>query len=887
MTQFVTLPVAAGFGVAAVAAFKYEDQLIKIKNLTGLTAEQTKKFGDAILEMGGETGKTPLQLAEAFYFLASSGFKGQEAMDALEVSAKASAAGLGDVMATADVVSSAINAYGHENLDAAHMVDVLMKTIEVGKAEPEQLAASLGRIMPIAQGLKVPIEDLGGMIAGLTLTGLSSAESVTALRGAMMALSAPTKMSIEAYKEMGLTYKEVSDRIAKRGLIETLQFLYERVDGDRLALRKLIPNVRALNGVLSLLGPNYQKNLEVIDKVNHAQGKLNETFADTKATNVQKIREAWAKLQAEAIKVGAILLPYIVDLMEWLTRLAERFSNLSDGWKMFLLRAAATAAVIGPIVMVLGTLVNSLGLLRGVLSGLNIASSLGIISGAGAAAQAAGVGTLASKFGALVAVLGPLKVGLAGIAIGAAAAYGAYKLSNWLDGTTDRINKMRKAAEAVAEDKSLQKWADENLGGHLVDAGGGRFTFIKPEDLDKNADLLANWVKTEGAKAKAAAREADQQMLIDLVAGQKSWVDQEIRNIENRMQNIGGARNVGPQNDAIRQRFEAQIAALRASLPGIDRLMKEQQERMDRVKLKNQVIVFEAQEADVKDKIAEVKKKLADLKDKPHTVKMMLREERLKERLADLRAGLGDLTGQSYTIKLNLRIQNLEDKLELAKKRLAELKGGGGEHPMYTPEVTADITKLQEWVGKAEKRVANMKEKAEGTVPVLDLDPAPAFTALGRINDELDALANRVTETSVVVVTTHSDADDIPKPHSGGLFSGPHSGYPAVLHGTELVLPLDHPNLIPALLRRAGLTAEGLRAPRVDAVRRAVPAMVRQAAPAAVAAGGGEIHYHSHVAVPQGVIVDDTERFARRLSPWQEREMRTAQRRRQRGRAGL
>jgi tape measure domain-containing protein len=60
--------------------------------------------------------------------------------------------------------------------------------------------------------------------------------------------------------------------------------------------------------------------------------------------------------------------------------------------------------------------------------------------------------------------------------------------------------------------------------------------------------------------------------------------------------------------------------------------------------------------------------------------------------------------------------------------------------------------------------------------------------------------------------TTISSAQTshIPKPHSGGVFSGPHSGYAAIMHGREAVLPLEHPNLIPGILAKAGLTGKGV-----------------------------------------------------------------------------
>ena len=34
--------------------------------------------------------------------------------------------------------------------------------------------------------------------------------------------------------------------------------------------------------------------------------------------------------------------------------------------------------------------------------------------------------------------------------------------------------------------------------------------------------------------------------------------------------------------------------------------------------------------------------------------------------------------------------------------------------------------------------------------------------------------------------------DDMPQAETGGVFSGPDSGYPVMLHGNEMVIPLDN-----------------------------------------------------------------------------------------------
>jgi TP901 family phage tail tape measure protein len=406
MTQFVTIPVVGGLALAAYSGIKYENTLLKIKNLTGNTAAVTQEYGKQILALSKTVGVGPQALGEAFYFVASSGFKAEESMTVLTAAAKASASGLGDVQVTADVITSAMNAYGHSNLSASRAVDILMKTIEVGKAEPVALATSLGRIMPIAAKLGVPLGQVGGMIAGLTLTGNSAAEAVTALRGTMVALVAPAKMSIDQLKSMGMSYQDVTRSIKSEGLIATLQMLYEKTDGNMLSMRKLIPNVRALNGVMSLLGANYKRNVEITKEVINSNGKLDESFAYTQGTTIQKLKVAWASLQASFVEIGQALLPTLADMATKIASVARAFSNLPASTKGAILWAAAFVAAAGPVLMVLGSLARAYGILK-VASAMSIATKLPTITAATTVLPAAGMGAMlatAVTAGAAVAI---------------------------------------------------------------------------------------------------------------------------------------------------------------------------------------------------------------------------------------------------------------------------------------------------------------------------------------------------------------------------------------------------------------------------------------------------------------------------------------------------
>jgi TP901 family phage tail tape measure protein len=797
MTQFVTLPIAAGFAVAAIAAFKFEDSLMKIQNLTGTSAAQTKAWGDELLKLGAATGQTPLKLAESLYFVASSGFKGAEAMAIINVSAKAAAAGLGDVKVTADVLTSAMNAYGHQAYTAAEVTDYLMKTIEVGKAEPVALATSLGRIMPVAAQLKVGLDELGGNVAALTLGGLSSAEAVTSLRGTMMALTAPAKMSIDQLKEMGLSYRDVTDSIAKKGLLPTLKMLWEGTDRNMLSMRKIIPNVRALNGVLSLLGANYESNLKVIDKVADAHGTLDRAMKNTAQQPVQKLRQAWASLQGSFIKIGAILLPYFAQLAGSIARVAESFTKISPGWRDFILKAAATAAVIGPLVMVLGTFINALGLLRGVMAGMSVVKGFSAafsVLGAGGGATAA-----VTSF---TAALGPLTIALGAVALAAGAIYGITKLSDWLDGTTGRIGAMREAAQEAAADKSIQAWSDKVLGGHLVAVGKNDFKFTPPDKIDAGTNVLADWQRTVDAKARAAFLEGQAQKRVDQVKGRKADLEQQIHELENVPTPTRGF----PGMEGAKAARDAQVASLRAQILGVEGLGKKAQAALNKLKIKDQAIIFRAKIDQFQSEIGKVRARIKELAGKPHTIKTMLDTQAAKERLADLRAGLKNVAGKSYQVRIQARIEALQGKVDLAKRALAAIPKG--EH---SAKVTADITKLSQFVKDGQAKVDSLKQKL---TPPITINPQPAFTALGQIQTAIDEMRGKTV--SIVIQTTRTDSKG---PHSGGIISRPTFASGGIISrptfalvgesGPEAIIPLTRPARARQVMQQAGLAGAG------------------------------------------------------------------------------
>ena len=80
LTRNVTLPLAALGGFAVKAAGTFDSVFTKMQTLAGVTAGEVDGLKESIFALSGETGRAPTELAEAMYFLRSSGLDAAESM---------------------------------------------------------------------------------------------------------------------------------------------------------------------------------------------------------------------------------------------------------------------------------------------------------------------------------------------------------------------------------------------------------------------------------------------------------------------------------------------------------------------------------------------------------------------------------------------------------------------------------------------------------------------------------------------------------------------------------------------------------------------------------------------------------------------------------------
>ena len=298
--------------IGAAAAF--EHQLAQIRGLTGATTEDTDLLSGAIKDMARTMPKSPAELGAGAYFILSAGITdASEAADVLEISAKASAAGLGETRVVADAVTSALNAYKLEAGEAGRITDILTTTVRLGKTEAAALAGSIGRILPVAAAMGVSFEEVGANLAVMTKVGLSADEAATSLRATLTAMLRPTTEAEEALAGLGLSSEGLREQIREKGLLSTLSTLMEKTGGNTEQITKIIPNVRALTNVLGTVGSQAETYAETLDEMNRAQGATKAAFAEVADTAQFKMGVAMQQLNVALLELGEEVLPLVAD----------------------------------------------------------------------------------------------------------------------------------------------------------------------------------------------------------------------------------------------------------------------------------------------------------------------------------------------------------------------------------------------------------------------------------------------------------------------------------------------------------------------------------------------------------------------------------------------
>ncbi len=357
MTRSLTMPLIALGAASVKLATDFETSMTKISTLVGASAQDLKEYEKGIMQLSNQVGISAKELADGLFFITSAGFEGAEALEALEISAKASAMGMGEMSSISNALTSIMTAYADEQMTAAKAGDLLHETLKQGKFDAGQFMEKLGSVIPVAAGAGVSMEELGAASATMSKLSGDAAGTLTAMRSLMLSLLKPSEKQKEILAGIGMTSEQLG-KMMDESLLGTMQHLFTSLDGNNEALFNMFGSSKAVVGALSTMGLQSETYTKVLDGMNNSVGNINEGFDTLSGTSGFKFKQTLVKLQNVGIEIGNILLPVVLDLADGFKDLLDEFNKLSPEAKKMSVAAGILAGALGPLLIVLGSIVG-------------------------------------------------------------------------------------------------------------------------------------------------------------------------------------------------------------------------------------------------------------------------------------------------------------------------------------------------------------------------------------------------------------------------------------------------------------------------------------------------------------------------------------------------
>ena len=362
MSTRLTLPLVAAGAAAVKMAFDFDKSMTSIQALVGVSADKVAEMGEAAKKMAVDTGKSGNEAAEALFFITSAGLRGSAAMDVLNMSLKAAAVGLGETKTIADLSTSAMNAYGTENLSASGATDILTAAVREGKLEASALAGAMGGVIPLASNMGVSFDQVGAAMAAMSKTGTDAATGATQLTAILASLKKPTSEAEAAMASMGMSTESVQKSLSEQGLLSTLEMLQSGLKQTGQDTTAIFPNIRALKGVLDLTGAGLEDNRKVFDALTNSMGATDKAFEKTSQSASFKMTQGLNAMKSSLLSVGQVILtaiaPAVQKLGAFFTSLSEKFKALSPTTQKIIVAFAGIVAALGPVIAIIGTLLT-------------------------------------------------------------------------------------------------------------------------------------------------------------------------------------------------------------------------------------------------------------------------------------------------------------------------------------------------------------------------------------------------------------------------------------------------------------------------------------------------------------------------------------------------
>jgi hypothetical protein len=391
----LTIPLSILGSTAAKVFREMEEATIKF----------TRVYGDMTTSMG-DTDKAVVQIQR----LAKEFTKfGIAAKDTMEMAASAAAMGLQGADLQAQVTEatrlavlgqveqqqalettiSLQNAFGISAEQLAQKINFLNAVENQTVLSIEDLTIAIPKAGPVVKQLGGSVEDLAFFMTAMKEGGINASEGANALKSGLASMINPAKKTSEFLAGLGINIKGIVDSNAGnlKGTVVGLARALDTLDplNRARAIEQLFGKFQFAR--LSTLFQNVTKDSSQAARALGLAGASVEELAILSERELGKVENAVGvkfqkqleNLKLQLIPIGKAFLEAVTPIVQFAGKILEKFNNLSDGTKKFVVGFIGLIGGIAPIVLMtvglvangVANLIKFFAMLRGGVAKLN------------------------------------------------------------------------------------------------------------------------------------------------------------------------------------------------------------------------------------------------------------------------------------------------------------------------------------------------------------------------------------------------------------------------------------------------------------------------------------------------------------------------------------
>lgn len=365
----------------------FDKALREATAVSNVTQEQFQQMSKMAEDMSVALNVAAEKGVKGFYYLGSAGLSATEQMQSYVTVTKMARAMTVDTSLAAEGLVDIMRGFNVTFTNSNHVAEMLVKTVTSSNQVFEQLRKSMSYVSATAELANNPLEDMLALLSIMADAGIKGSYAGTGLRRSLTNLIKPTAAMERLLADLNVQIYDNTGSM--KPYVQIVGELSDAMKGYsdqyKNAAYTTLFGVRAVAGNIKIFQAGTEQIRKMSSAIKNSAGHLDMIVKKQMAAFLHQLGRMWQWVKRVARSLGETLVPNLRGLIEIMTPVISGLDTwinnnrvLVAGIMKTTAAVGAFALVVGPMLILLPTIVTSISMLATAFTGLIMPMAMAI-----------------------------------------------------------------------------------------------------------------------------------------------------------------------------------------------------------------------------------------------------------------------------------------------------------------------------------------------------------------------------------------------------------------------------------------------------------------------------------------------------------------------------